>query len=152
MALQFITKVAYPEHSPAHKTSVYTTDRIQALKIGDTHTPVSSLALRHSLRQHILKQLCSWTAGKWSRPRALHAQMRGILALKKSNINLNKPLFSLLCFVPLGMTAVPTSALTSYNLGWESTICQIYCSSFLSSEANLLKRSTSWPVQLYCPH
>lgn len=66
-------------------------------------------------------------AEKWRRPRALHAHMRGILALKKSNINLNKPLFSLLCFLLLGMTAAPTFALTSYNLGWESTIWQIYC-------------------------
>lgn len=53
---------------------------------------------------------------KWSRPRALHAQMRGILALKKTNINMNKPFFFLLCFVPLGMIVVPASALT-YNLG-----------------------------------
>lgn len=157
VALQFITEEAHPGHSPAHQISVYTTDRIQALRIRDTHTPLSSLAVSPSLRQHILKQLCSWTANtdradKWSRPRALHAYMRDFLALKKSNINLSKPPFFLLCLISLGVTAAPTSALTSYDLGWERTICQIYCQSFLATEANLFKHSTSWPVQLYHPH
>lgn len=45
------------------------------------------------------------------------------------------------------MTAVPTSALT-YDWGWERTICQIYCYSFLATEANSFKHSTSWPVQI----
>lgn len=100
----------------------------------------------------LLYSKCGHGRLKWSRTRALHAQMRGILALKNSNINLNKPFFLLLSFVPLGMTVVPTFALTSYNLGWERTICQMYYYSFLSSEANWFKLSAYWCAQLYHPH
>ena len=72
-------------------------------------TPLGSMVVSHRLRQHmIVSQIVLFLDSnsghdrlKQSTPRVLHAQMRGILALKKSshdNINSNKPDFLFPCY------------------------------------------------------